>query len=94
MFLLLPCATILDKVEFPKIGEAAKIAPEAQRIRKVLKEYSDIEFLIGKVQEGEVMMTKKIDFDNYLKSQVDLMRACVSSSYPCPFSYNSYMGSN
>lgn len=50
MFLLLPCATILDKVEFPTTGEGAKISPESQRIRKILKEYSNIEFLIGKVQ--------------------------------------------
>lgn len=94
MFLLMPCATIKDKVEFPTTGDSAKISCEGQRIRQVLKQYSDIEFLIGRVQEGEVIMTKKVDFDSYLKSQVDLMRACVSTSYPCQFSYNGYMDSS
>lgn len=36
-------------------------------------------------------MTKKIEFDNYLKSQVDLMRGCVTASFPCAFVYSSYL---
>lgn len=39
-------------------------------------------------------MTKKVEFDNYMKSQVDLMRGCVSASFPCPFTYASYMDSD
>ena len=40
------------------------------------------------------MMTKKVEIDKYLKSQVDLMRGCVSVSFPCPFVYGSYMDSD
>ncbi len=36
-------------------------------------------------------MTRKIEFDKYLKAQVDIMKACVLSSHPCPFTYTSYM---
>lgn len=36
-------------------------------------------------------MLKKVQFDNYLKAQVDLMRGCVLASVPCPFLYTSYL---
>ena len=36
-------------------------------------------------------MTKKVQFDNYMKAQVDLMRGCVMASVPCPFVYASYL---
>lgn len=38
-------------------------------------------------------MTKKVDFDNYMKMQVDLMRSSVYSSTPCNFLYDGYLGS-
>ena len=37
-------------------------------------------------------MSKKVSFDNYLKSHVDLMRAYVTTSTPCNFVYASYFG--
>lgn len=36
-------------------------------------------------------MTRKVEFDNYLKSQVDLMKAYVYGSFPCQFQYAGYM---
>jgi hypothetical protein len=38
------------------------------------------------------MMTKKVGFDNYLASHVDLMRGYVSTFTPCNFRYSSYFG--
>lgn len=38
-------------------------------------------------------MTRKVSFDNYLKSHVDLMRSYVSTYTPCPFSYGSFFTS-
>jgi len=35
-------------------------------------------------------MAKKIKFDNYLKSQVDLMKIYVGSNVPCQFKYNGF----
>lgn len=37
-------------------------------------------------------MSKKVSFDNYLKSHVDLMRAYVTTYTPCNFAYASYFG--
>ena len=37
-------------------------------------------------------MTKKVIFDSYLSSHVDLMRAYVSTYTPCNFSYSSFFG--
>jgi hypothetical protein len=36
-------------------------------------------------------MSQKINFDRYLKAQVEIMRACVGKVQPCPFSYVSFM---
>lgn len=37
-------------------------------------------------------MGKKVAFDNYLSSHVDLMKAYVSTLTPCNFTYASYFG--
>ena len=37
-------------------------------------------------------MARKVSFDNYLSSHVDLMRAYVSTYTPCNFSYSSFFG--
>lgn len=37
MFLLLPCATIKDKVELPAVGEVAKIAGEMNKARQNIR---------------------------------------------------------
>lgn len=95
MFILLPCPTITDNFVLPnKTPELAKIETTANKGRNVLKSYSNIDFLLKKIQEGEVIMALKIDFDNYLQSQVDAMRGCVFSAIPCPFSYNGFMNSD
>jgi len=44
------------------------------------------------LQKGEVIMTKKVAFDNYLSAHVDLMKAYVSTFTPCNFSYGSFFG--
>ncbi len=38
-------------------------------------------------------MQHKIKFDEYLKSQVDLMKAYVGSNTVCQFKYNGFLGS-
>ena len=35
-------------------------------------------------------MTRKVQFDNYLKSHVDLMRSYVTTYTPCNFQYASF----
>lgn len=42
-------------------------------IRSDLKNYSDIEYLLGRIKSGENLITKKIIFDKYLKSGVDIV---------------------
>lgn len=37
MFLLLPCATIKDKVEFPSAGETAKLAADMNKARQNIR---------------------------------------------------------
>lgn len=37
-------------------------------------------------------MAKKVGFDSYLVSQVDLMKAYVTSYTPCNFAYASFFG--
>lgn len=37
-------------------------------------------------------MSRKVAFDNYLSSHVDLMRAYVSTYTPCNFLYGSFFG--
>lgn len=60
MFLLLPCATIKDTVTFPSVGDASKIAQQMNKIRNTIKEYSNVETLLQKIQGGQVIMLKKI----------------------------------
>jgi hypothetical protein len=38
-------------------------------------------------------MTRKVAFDNYLKSHVDLMRSYVTTYTPSPFAYASFFTS-
>jgi hypothetical protein len=44
------------------------------------------------LQKGEIVMAKKVGFDSYLVSQVDLMKAYVTSYTPCNFAYASFFG--
>lgn len=37
MFLLLPCATIKDKVTIPAVGDAVKIANDMNKTREIIK---------------------------------------------------------
>jgi hypothetical protein len=39
-------------------------------------------------------MLKKVSFDNYLQSHVDLMRSFVSTYTPCNFIYNSFFSNS
>ncbi len=52
MFLLLPCATIKDNLIFPSVGDAQKIAGEMTKIRNNIKEYSNVETLLKRIQDG------------------------------------------
>ena len=95
MYILLPCPTITDNFTIPdKNPELAKVEKVANRGRAILRAYSNMDYLLKKVQEGEVIMGLKVEFDNYLQSQVDVMRACVFAGVPCPFTYNGYMNSD
>ena len=67
--------------------------PELDATRAEMRRFTDIEYLLNKLQKGEVVMAKKVAFDNYLLSHVDLMRAYVSTFTPCNFSYGSFFGS-
>lgn len=91
MFILTPCATVKDKVTFSPVGDIAKFAAELSKNRITLAQYSDAQYLLNKIQEGEIIMSKKVEFDNYLKSQVEIMRSCVQGSIACPFAYTGYM---
>ena len=92
MFCILPCATVKDKVTLSPVGSAANIANQMNSTRAELAKLSDMDYLLTKLQEGEVVMSRKVGFDNYLSSQVDLMRAYVSTFTPCNFSYSSFFG--
>lgn len=39
-------------------------------------------------------MSHKVKFDEYLKSQVELMKIYVSSTTNCQFRYNGFLGMN
>jgi len=39
-------------------------------------------------------MSHKVKFDEYLKSQVELMKIYVSSATNCPFRYNGFLSAN
>jgi hypothetical protein len=57
------------------------------KIRNELRKLSNTDYLINRVSEGEIIMARKVQFDNYLQSHVDLMRSYVSTFTPCNFSY-------
>ena len=92
MFCILPCATVKDKVTLSPVGSAANLAKQMDSARADLRKWSDMDYLLPKLQEGEVVMAHKVTFDNYLASHVDLMRAYVSTYTPCNFSYSSFFG--
>ena len=80
MNLFLECATVTDNVDFVSSADKSRLNPlevsqlqEIANIRKEAKTYSDMEFLIGRVKEGDNFITKKIIFDKYLKSHVDIV---------------------
>ena len=92
MFCILPCATVKDKVTLSPVGSAANIANQMDATRTELRKLSDMDYLLPKLQEGDVVMTRKVSFDNYLASHVDLMKAYVSTFTPCNFAYGSFFG--
>ena len=90
MFCILPCALIKDKLTLPPVGEAARVIPEMDKVRNDIRCLSSTEQLIKMLHEGEVIMARKVQFDNYLKSHVELMRSYVSTYTPCNFHYASF----
>jgi hypothetical protein len=93
MFCILPCAVIKDTVSLSPVGPAAVTIPQMDKIRHELRKLSNTDYLINLVTEGEIIMAKKVIFDNYLKSHVDLMRSYVTTFTPCNFSYGSFFTS-
>jgi hypothetical protein len=93
MFCILPCATIKDKVSLSPVGPAAAAIPQMDKIRNELRKLSDTDYLIKQLQGGEVVMTRKVMFDNYLGAHVDLLRSYVATYTPCPFVYAGYFTS-
>lgn len=85
MFCILPVALIKDKVNLSPVGSASSLAPQMNPHRAELRKFSDIDYLLQRLQQGEVIMAKKVSFDTYLASQVDLMKAYVSTFTPCNF---------
>lgn len=85
MFCILPVATIKDKVELSPVGSASSLAPQMNPHRAELRKLSDMDYLLKRLQDGEIVMAKKVGFDNYLASHVDLMKAYVSTFTPCNF---------
>lgn len=94
MFCILPVAPIRDKVTLSPVGSASSLAPQMDPHRAELRKLSDIDYLLGRLQDGEVLMAKKVGFDNYLSSHVDLMKAYVSTYTPCNFQYVSFFMGN
>ena len=60
MFILMPCATIKDEVAFSPVGDISKTAADFSKIRAMIAKYSNVEYLLERIQEGEVIMSKKI----------------------------------
>ena len=87
MFILSVCATVTDSTTLLSIGDITKLAPEMDKARKTVKQLTNSQYLIDQVKKGETIMLNKVSFDNYMKSQVDLMKAYVSNKVPCEFSY-------
>lgn len=51
-----------------------------------------MEFIIGKVKQGDNIIFKKVIFDKYLQSNVDAMKLLVRLNIQCPFSYSPVYG--
>ena len=92
MFCILPCGSIKDKVTLSPVGTCASLVPQLGATRNQIRKLTDFQYLISILQKGEVIMTKKVAFDNYLSLHVDLMKAYVSTYTPCNFIYASYFG--
>ncbi len=60
------------------------------KTRALLKQYSQTDELISAIQNGQVVMSWKVHLDNYLKSQVELMKYAVTNSCNCGFKYNGF----
>lgn len=90
MFCIQECGTVTDILRLEEVGEIAKLVPNCQAARSLIIRYSDTRSLISDVQSGETIMKYKNTFDNYLSSQVDLMRGYFYSKTKCPFSYKSF----
>ena len=80
MIIFLECASITDNVDFISKIDKSRLNPmeasEVQNISNIrsdLKNYSDLEYLLGRIKSGENLITKKIVFDKYLKSGVDIV---------------------
>jgi hypothetical protein len=93
MFCILPCAAIKDKINLSPVGPAAAAIPQMDKIRGELRKLSDLDYLIKLLKDGEVIMKRKVIFDNYLSSHVDLMKSYVGTYTPCNFIYASYFTS-
>lgn len=93
MFCILPCAAIKDTVNLSPVGPAAALIPQMDKTRGELRKLSSTDHLISLISEGEVIMMRKVAFDNYLKAHVDLMRSFVTTYTPCNFAYASFFTS-
>lgn len=60
MFILMPCATVKDEVVFSPVGDISKTATDFSKIRAMISSYTNVEFLLERIQAGEVIMSKKI----------------------------------
>ena len=68
--------------------------PKSNDTRQLIKKFSNTETLISQVQQGEVIMKYKFAFDEYLKSQVDLMKAYVGKGLKAQFKYKGFFSDN
>jgi hypothetical protein len=93
MILMMSCPTIKDKVQFLLTGQFASLPPDLNKARDLVRQLSLTEFLIQQARQGQTIMLNKVYFDKYLQAQVDLMRACIEESRPCPFASLSCMDS-
>jgi hypothetical protein len=92
MFCILPCATIKDKITLSPVGSAAALAPQMDTTRNEIRKLTDLTYLLGILEKGEVIMTRKVAFDNYLQAHLELMKAYVTTYTPCNFAYSSFIG--
>jgi hypothetical protein len=80
MIIFFECATITDSVSYFAEADKSRLRPdelamlkETAQIRLDLKTYTQMDFLVSKVQAGENIMVKKVLIDHYHESQVDLV---------------------